>query len=225
MEILIQFLEWISNFICEPVTVITDFILAVFCIWYYKSILNFNSKKSYQFNWAMFFLCMALVTMLGSWAHAISCKGYVLYHKIVWGCMLLASGTAVYFAQMAAIHLEIKSARVRRNLQRLAVVQLICFVICVFVFMDFRVVAFDSLIGLVEVVILCFPKNTYHLRYKLMVSTGFLISFFTVYINQKKLSLSVWFNHNDVSHVIMFISLWFIYKGISYRHELEFYLK
>ena len=225
METLQTIYKTLSSIFCEPTTAITDFMLSAFCLWCYKAVLSYNRKREYRSHWALFFLFVACSTFFGGCAHSVSCLQNTLYYKIAWLLMQLSSGISLYFAQKAVFSTEVKNPKTKSILNTLALIQIISFCVCVIVFMDFIVVATNSLIGLLQLLIICFPKTRTKLAYKSLVSLGFLTSFLTIYVNRTQLSYAYWFNYNDISHLIIFTSLLLLYKAIKHKPNLENFLK
>ncbi|MDP3556224.1 MAG: hypothetical protein Q8T03_02555 [Bacteroidota bacterium] len=213
--------NWLTHFFCEPTTAITDYMLAVFCFWCFKSVFSLIKKTIITKSWGYFFLFIGGSTFMGGLAHTTNCLPNPIIFKTSWLAMQLFSGASLFFAQRAIFNSEINSKKIKTILEKIALLQLIIFSVSVFIFMDFRVVAFNSLIGLIQLLVLSFPKKIYDWEYKFLLTSGFLISFLTIYVNRTKLSLAYWFNYNDISHFIMFASLFLIYKGITYKYNQD----
>jgi hypothetical protein len=205
--------KYLSNYLCEPTTSITDVLLAIFAFYCYSSISTSKFKNEAYSKWGLFFLFLSLATLIGGIAHGISCIQDHRYYMIFWVMMQIFSGISIYSSQQAVIVAEIRNENIKKWLTKLSKIQFFVFLICVFVFLNFRVLAINSAIGLVQMIILCLPTN--NRKYKGIVSLGFWISFFTIYVNQKKIYFSYWFNHNDISHVIMFLSVALIFSGVN----------
>lgn len=138
---------------------------------------------------------------------------------MVWGVMQLTSGMSVFYAQRSVISAQISNNKQKRILERFTLFQFIVFVPCVLLFMDFKVVAINSAIGLFQLLYLTFPQKVNVWNYNSMVSSGFIISFASIYVNRNQLSFASWFNYNDVAHMIMLLSLFLIYSGVKDKHQ------
>lgn len=216
--------DYLCNYMCEPTTAITDILLSVFSFWCYWSIATVKKNNPSMSAWSLFFLFLSLATFMGGIAHGISCLQNHSYYMICWLTMQILSGISIFFVQQAVFISEIRNIKIKNNFIIASKIQLAIFFVCVFVFLNFRVLAINSAIGLIQLLVLCFPIN--NRKYKGMVSLGFWISFFTIYINQKKINLTNWFNHNDISHVVMFVSMLLIFKGVnSMKHYKEYNVK
>jgi hypothetical protein len=76
---------------------------------------------------------------------------------------------------------------------------------------NFIVVVINTALGLIPVMVL-------HLRLQRsaadkMLAYGIMISFLTVIVHGFKISMHAYFNHNDLAHILIMVSLWFMYKG------------
>lgn len=210
---------WLHGFINEPTTTFTDLILAFFCFWCFKTISNYKNRSESVERWSLFFLLVGISTFFGSIAHTISWDVNALSYKMVWAVMQLASGMSVFYAQRSVISAEISDHKTKQNLERFTALQFIVFAFCVIVFMDFKVVAINSAVGLFQLLILTFPRQFSTWNYNGMVTSGFLISFSSIYVNRTKLSFTHWFNYNDIAHLIMLLSLYFIFCGVKEKHR------
>jgi hypothetical protein len=217
--------NWLSGFICEPTTAITDFMLSFFCLWCYKNIKKQSGKKEFKTLWANFFLFVACSTFFGGINHSVTCLADTTYHVVAWIGMQLFSCLALFFAQKAVFNSELKNENLKNRLNVFALIQLICFGIIGILMMSITAVSLNSLIGLLQLLIICFPRNSEKIAYRSLVCGGFIISFLTIYISHNKISFAYWFNYNDIAHVIIFMSLLLIYKGILNQTRSQFILK
>lgn len=211
----------ILAFLSEPMTSITDFMLSAVAFYIFFSINKIESKKRSVINWSKFFLFLGFSTFFGGIAHAISDRQDNLIYDLVWLAMQLSSGISVFYAQSAAFRSEVRNRKTQRILHKISFIQLMLFIPSVIYFFSFKVVALNSSIGLIELVILFLPIGIQNWKHKALICSGVLISFLTVYVNTTKLSIASWFNYNDISHVIMFVSILMICKGVKYKHKTD----
>lgn len=219
MNVLKNIYQYLSLFFCEPTTAITDFMLAGFCVWCFYRLKKLIGKKDPLSPWNAFFLAVGVSTFMGGLAHSFSCLKQSIYYTTTWLIMQLFSGLSLFFAQQAAFSNEISNSKIGKSLRTLSILQIIVFSVLVVVFLDFKIVAINSFIGLVLLAYIFFPKTLIDWEYKTLICAGFLSSFLTIYINRTKLSFAHWFNHNDISHLVIFMSLLLIYKGVRYKHN------
>ena len=211
----------LQSLLCEPMTSITDFMLSAVAFYLFFSFYKIESKKRNVINWSKFFLFLAFSTFFGGMAHAITNRENNLVYDLVWLSMQVCSGISVFYAQSAAFRSEIRNRKTQRILHRISFIQLMLFIPSVIYFFSFKVVAINSSIGLIELVILFLPLGIRKAKHKTFICSGVLISFLTVYVNRTKFSFVSWFNYNDISHVIMFVSIVMICKGVMHKHNSD----
>jgi hypothetical protein len=134
--------------------------------------------------------------------------------------MQISAGISIFYAQSAAFG-QLSNVRARKVLLSFSVLQFVVFLPSVFYFFDFRVVAINSLIAMTQMFFVFFPSRIENWVYKTYISFGFFISFLTIYVHSQKLSFAKWFNHNDISHVIMYVSILLIFRGIKYQCKAQ----
>lgn len=210
---------WLQGFINEPTTTFTDLLLAFFCFWCFKTISSYKNRSESVERWSLFFLLVGVSTFFGSIAHTISWDVNAMSYKMVWAVMQMASGMSVFYAQRSVISAEITDQKTKQNLEKFTSIQFIIFALCVIVFMDFKVVAINAAVGLIQLLILTFPRQFNTWNYNGMVTSGFLISFSSIYVNRTKFGFTHWFNYNDIAHMIMLCSLYFIFCGVREKHR------
>jgi hypothetical protein len=195
--------------------------LSAVAFYFFFSINKIKSKKRSVMNWSKFFLFLGISTFLGGIAHAIHDRQNNFVYDIVWLAMQLGSGFSVFYAQSAAFRSEVRNRKTQKLLHKVAFIQLMLFIPSVIYFFSFKVVALNSSIGLIELVVLFLPIGIQNWKHKTLICTGVLISFLTVYVNTTKLSFASWFNYNDISHVIMFVSILMICRGVKHKHKSD----
>lgn len=200
----------------EPVTSFTDLLVSFSGLYFYNILKKEYLRDISIFWWKYFFLFMGLSTFFGTLSHIMEHQGYQKVYVLLWNCMQVLAGFAMFYAQRAAV-LEISGKMTSRIFLFLANLQFMIFVPTVLYFQDFRVVAFNSLLVIIQMMVLFFPRH-FSIKYShTKIWLGFFISVLTVFIHQQKLGFSRWFNHKDVSHVLMVLSLWLIFKGVQWR--------
>lgn len=184
----------------EPATVITDLLITILCLYVFGRVRHRD--------WRYFFFFLGLSTLAGAVSHAFFGIHEGPAYKSVWLSMQLLSVISVYFAGKAAAPLlGVKGERIFKYVVS---IQVLVFMTAVFVFQHFLVVVADNAAGLIPVMIICYLKGRPHHR---MIGHGILFSFLTVFVHTFKLSPSIWFNHNDVAHLFIMVSVWLMYRG------------
>ncbi len=199
----------------EPVTVFTDMLVACVCVF------AFIKTKSKEINlgvelYRWFFLTTGISTLVSAiighaflyqWGFSAKIYGWVT------GIVSVAVG------QYAALY-HTKETLGEKSFNALFWIN--AFEIClalalVFLVFSFVVVEVHSAIGLIfSVTVLEYInyKRTKSVLSKYII-LGVSIAVLAVLCHVFKLAISVWFNHMDLSHIIIAISVYTMYKGVA----------
>lgn len=200
--------------IAEPVTVLTDILLSVFCFYFYNKLHVAKHQTELGKYWRFFFLFIGLSTFIGAVAHGL--KEYMpqgLFH-MVWMTMNLISIPSSYYLLKVTITLSHFTEEKKKNLSSISLVGMCFLGLFTIIYNQFDIIKINA-----AVVILLTLVRHYH-SYKRgytgcgYIFFGFAFSLLSVIVHSLKISYSEWFNFKDISHVIMNISLYIIFTGV-----------
>lgn len=203
----------------EPMTSLTDIIIAVTSFTLFFRIRDRLNESYFYQSWRMFFLFMGISTTFGTVAHALNGSRAVELYNVLFQCMTICSSVAVFYALQATISFMSLSDTMRRYMHAGNVVLLFIFIAYTIMLSDFEIFklhAGGALFIIFLTHLIAMGKNHWGSGW---IVSGMLLSFFTVFIHSIQFSISRWFNYKDISHVIMVMSLLFIYMGIKSMHE------
>ncbi|MES2565792.1 MAG: hypothetical protein V4565_02930 [Bacteroidota bacterium] len=199
----------------EPVTAFTNLMFVAMCLF---AFLNTKEQRHFigpnLYRW--FFLAIGLSALIAAFiGHAF------LYHfgfgaKIYgWEANILG----VAFAQTAAIYHTRPSIKesVFKTLLIVSYIQIAVAMVLTYTVFSFIVVEIHSAISLLFIVCVLegiHYKNTRSILSKYML-IGVGVTVFAVIVHVFKLAISVWFNHLDLSHIIMCGSIYCFYRGVK----------
>ena len=207
--------------ILEPVTAVTDLLLGLFCIWFYRRLaLPVKSHPLLRF-WRLFFLCIGISTLLGTVAHGLRFYMNEPTFKAVWMMMNLTSIVSSYFLLLATIEIQYDSPRTIQRLQQISLLITLMLVSATVYFNDFNLIKIYA--GFIIFIALITHFNTYKkgLKGSGYITFGFAFSLTSIWVHTMKLSIDDYFNFKDISHVIMLISLYFIFLGAMLKTRLD----
>ncbi|MEZ5014715.1 MAG: hypothetical protein R2794_10535 [Chitinophagales bacterium] len=199
--------------ISEPVTSFTDVILAIISIALCIRI-RVRMHESYFTNaWRFFFLFMGLSTGIGAVAHGIGTLHSAAFSTL-WMVMNLCCSVAVYWALRATILFTRITPPWNKIFQAVNVGTLISFIGLTLFNNDFEIFKIHAAVGLFLIFLTHLIAYFRSHQGSGWIVSGMLLSFLTVLIHTRQISISNWFNYKDISHVIMMGSLLLIYGGI-----------
>lgn len=200
--------------IYEPVTVLTDFMIALLAIYFYIQLKKHRDTTTTQ--WSYFFLFLGAATFAGALSHAFFELHEGWKYKSLWLPMQVINGIGIYFAQQATFSSVLQHSSNRFIWKRSYIIQLFCFIVVLMIVQKYIVSIIENAIGLIPVLIIHYKNKS---PYAKMIAKGISISFITAIVHLSKLSLHAYFNYNDIAHVFIMISLYVMYKGVLKRTE------
>ncbi len=163
----------------------------------------------------MFFVFTGLSTGIGAINHGFRFMIQPDVFHIMWMAMNIFCSISVYFALTATIRFTRADPNIHRIFQIINLIALLAFISLTIINNDFEIFKIHAGIGLFLIWIthiVAYFKS--HVAGSGSVVLGMLLSFLTVYVHSKQISINEWFDHKDISHVIMMISLIMVYNGI-----------
>lgn len=170
-------------------------------------------QHPYSKQTALFVLFMAISSCFGSAGHAIQHQLGILFFKLILFISHSLTFASIYFCFRAAYTLY--TANKKANPIILLII-LISF--CVIVIFSTLTANF-ILVKIPAGAVLIYSITVHFLSYKKNISgagqvvIGILISFTSIIIHSFKISISEWFNHKDIAHLIIAFSLIFMCEG------------
>ncbi len=199
----------------EPITTITDFLLCAVCFFaFFKTKSVSNNKAINLYRW--FFLLTGISTMLA----AILGHAFLYYFGMdakMYGWLF--GILSISFAQFAAMYhtRNVIGETVFKRLVILNTIEVLIAFVVVFMAWSFVVVEIHSAYGLLLNVTVLeyinYKKTKSQLSINLIYGVG--IAVLAVLCHVFKIAMSVWFNHMDLSHVFMTLSMYVMYKGVK----------
>jgi hypothetical protein len=205
-------IELLGITVTEPFTWITNWCVAA-ASFYFGHLLYHNryATKEMKF-WAVFFLFMGSASITGGTAHGfINYVGHN-FHYAAW----IFSGFAVYGAQRASLEI-IREARIYPILKWFILIEVVAMTISVVFFQSFESVRVNSAFGLIGIVlpIQLYAYRFFGLKKNGIIAIGILSNIAPAIIHAVRFSYNRWFNFNDLSHVVMIVCFYIMYRGAA----------
>ena len=196
----------------EPVTVLTDLLVSVVCIYAFWGLKQKSGRDISLFK--NYFLSMAVATFLGG------IIGHGFMYALPFEFKLpgwVVSMFSIAFLERAVI---VRSAKVFNQKWSVRLlwfngIELCVFMFLTFYFLDFKFVEIHSGYGIVGVTLSLSLWNYIKLKSAWTKQFFIAIAFsgLAALVFSFKISLGEWFNHLDISHVFMAASAYFFYRG------------
>lgn len=200
--------------IFEPITILTNFLIGFVCLYCFLQIIK--TKTSIAFYWSMFFLLIGISSTIGSIGHGTHHQFGISFFNVVLFLMNAVSLIAIYYCFKAAYSLTttLKS----NNKLNYFVIGWITILLLLSIWLNnFLLIKIHAGIVLTYSLIMHIKSHKKQELGSNWIAIGILVSFLSIVTHSVKLSLNDWFNHKDISHVIMALSLIIIYKGVNLK--------
>ncbi len=209
---------WLGSFeLREPVTTLTDFLVAITsaCILIY--FIKWKGNKTKNFNlYKIYFLCYTIGMTSAAWlGHGFQAYISPRWKMIGW---IMSSIALVFFLSASINHLENRlNTKIIKGFKAFLVLKLIVFISLVIIpsTSSFKLVQIHSTIDIVG---LALPLH--FLNYKWNQSKGSLRIMIAIFyalipgmIFSNQISVNHWFNYHDISHVMMAIFIFLMFRG------------
>lgn len=203
----------------EPVTTLTDFLFAAVCLFAY-----FNTKEHSHLKGPNLYRWFFLGTGISAIISAL--MGHAFLYRFGFGAKIIgweANVLGASVAQFAAIYhtrRSISETSFRRLLltNYVEVILALALTAVIFSFIVVEIHTAYGLLGMVTVLeIIHYRKTGSVLSRNMLIGVG--IAVLAVLVHIFKLAISVWFNHLDLSHIIMCIAMYVMYRGVKYDIE------
>jgi len=207
-------IEVFDIIIMEPMVTLTDLCITAVCLYAFFRLKKLNKQGKVHRYMRWYFLIMAIATFLGGiLGHAFQYSVGLQWKLPGW---LTSMFSVMAIERSSIMHASpLLNKKFSRFLEIANVVELITFAVITFSTLNFFFIQVHSAYGLGLIVL---PLHFY--VYRKTRNEGSRIIFLSVifatlaaFFYTSEIGLHVWFNHLDLAHTVMSISLYFFYRG------------
>jgi len=201
--------------ITEPMTLITDYLLAGLVFYFGLRLLAAWRRTGQQsvYWWAVGFHASALAALAGGTYHGFTSYLRGLPAFLLWKLTVIAVGVAALFL-FAGVVLAAISGLPKKCLLILAGLKFLLYAMWMTSHDDFRYVIYDYAPALFGILLLAiYASLARRERFAPWLIGGVLVSFAAAGIQASGLALHEHFNHNDLYHVVQMGAFWMLYRG------------
>lgn len=196
----------------DPVTAITNvgiFITGLLCyLKLKKQNIDYPNK-----NWIFFFLLVGNSSLIGVIVHGFSFYTSPETHFKIWWAMGVLQGAGITLAQFGWGANILKRWRIL--VASFSALQFGTFATLLYVYGTFEVAKLHVALGLVPIMFYYMYKALKGFKAEMLVATGIGVSALTAIVHSLKISLGLYFNYNDIAHLLIITSLIVMYYGVK----------
>lgn len=201
-----------SIVIRDPVTAVTNVLMFLAALQAWRRLIRDDVTFLPSRTWRWFFAGISIASLIGVIVHGFSYYTPENVHLAIWLTMGLVQSAGVSGAQLATVQHYLPQKL--RLLQGFIIAQLVITTIILISFQSYAIVKYHLAVGIL-------PLFFWHLiQYRrgkksgIWIAGGIVVSAITGGVHGFKISLSVWFNYNDIAHILVLISIWMMLKGV-----------
>lgn len=207
-------IEVFSIRIDEPITTMTDLIMAAICFYAYFRIRQMESSVSIKRYFKFYFLTLGIATLAGGLlGHAFLYSLPPAWKLVSWIFTLIS--VAILSHGLIELSKPLLKPTFSRMVSRVNFLILSLALLYTLYTLAFSWVKYYTIFGMLLVVgslsFVIYQKTNIRGVVKLMIGVG--VGVLSALIFSFEWGLGPWFNHNDISHVILSFSAISLYKG------------
>lgn len=199
----------------EPVVFLTNLLITVVCWFAYFRLKKLGESSSAQKYFRLYFLLMGAATLLGGFFGHAFLYAFGFSWKIPGWTMSMVSVTMFSLGSINTTKPFIDKG-VNSFFFLFAIVEFVVAWVVTITTINFRWVELHSTFNLILLVI---PFHIYNYRTtkkrgSLVIISAIAVISMSAIVFVNKISLGVWFNHLDISHVFIAIGTYMFYRGV-----------
>lgn len=196
----------------DPVTAVTNLLIFATAMWCFVRFHKHELPEAER-TWRWFFLFVGISALVAVFVHGFSYYTQQSTHLSIWTAMCILQGLGITFAQLATIQQHFPE-RSRKFWLLVPVVQFIAFCTILIVFHSYEVTKIHIAAGLVPIMVWNAILHFSAERTGGPIALGIFVATITAFVHTFKIGFGNWFNHNDISHILLCIGIWLICKGV-----------
>ena len=217
------FIEIFGLHISEPMTLITDYIIAVIGIFFWKKLFDKThiQKNTAKNLWAVCFLFLGFAAFLGGTHHGFSIYLTPILNKFIWKITVYSTGI-ISFLLVLGTAKGLMNSKAARIWGWVAGVKLVGYLAWMTFHSDFLYVVADYLPSMIAVLVFSIIASVKENNLSApWLAAGVIGSLIGAGVQVGNIAPHKFFNHNDLYHVIQIGALYFFYRGVRIFQEKE----
>jgi len=193
--------------------VLTNFLIFLVCIYYYRVLIKYKYK--YPKEIALFVLFMGISSCFGSAGHTVQHQFGVVFFRTVLFISHAFNLASLYFCFSAAYTFFLFNKKPNKSVIGVSVAITLLMLTLATITGTFLFLKIPAAVVMVYFLIIHYSGYRKNIMGTGIVVSGILVSFLSILIHSFRISINEWFNHKDMAHVIIAVSLIIICRGVK----------
>jgi hypothetical protein len=200
--------------IYEPLVIVTNLILLIISVFFFARMVRL--RNTYSANMAWFILLLGISGCFGAVIHATHYQLGTTFLKVMNFVCNVINLVAAYLCFRGSYFIRtLSSGRYRKAILSLGLAWLVIVVGYSLIESDFIIITVHAGVVLLYALFAHAP----HVKKEVLTGSGLVIAgictaFLSILVHLLHISLHEWFNHKDLAHIFMILSLGMIGQGI-----------
>ena len=199
--------------------ILTNLLIFLVALYYYLNLKTIKGKYAEQT--AKFVLLIGIATCVSALAHGMQLQMGENIFRIILFVSHLFNLTALYFCFKAAYTYQLQNKGENKLISFGAIVITCSLIIFSILTRSFLIIKIPAGIVLSYSLIVHFIGIKNKDKGSGIFVAGILIAFLSILVHTLRISFHQWFNHKDIAHIIIVVSLVFMCKGVKLISEFQ----
>ena len=199
--------------IFEPTVILTNFLIFLVSLYYFRQLRVLENKYAKQT--AVFVLFMGISTCFASVDHGAQYQLGKTFFRIILFISHSFNLVALYYCFRAAFSLTSLSESLHKNIIYAASAITLLLMVFILIIPSFLIIKVSAGVVLIYSLVIHLINHRKKIPGTGLFALGVIVSFFSIIVHSLRIAISDWFNHKDIAHVIIAISLVVMCTGVK----------
>jgi hypothetical protein len=217
--------EFFGVAIAEPMTMATDYAIAVVCAWFAARLCFSEDNRRYfcRKAWGTGYFFISFALLLGGTNHGFAPYLSSGTMSLVWTIAYYAAGLSMALLVAGTVASSVPARSWRNVFHGLNALGFLVYSTWVTISDDsYRWVIIISIVSFGAIALIQgWTYVTRESKSAKWLIAGVFVSFLSAAVQQSGIDLHVYFNHNDLYHVVQMIGLYLLYRGAELLEDLH----
>ncbi len=197
----------------EPIVILSNlliFLVSLYCFKKLNVIASIYAKQT-----ALFILLMGVSTCFASIDHTIHYQLGIPFFRIILFISHTLNILALYYCFRASYTFFLKNSQPNKAILIATISMTIVLIILALLTGSFLTIKIPAAVVLIYALIIHYTAYRKNIAGSGLFAVGVLISFSSIIVHTLRLAINDWFNHKDIAHVIIAVSLIFMCAAVK----------
>ncbi len=199
--------------IFEPTVILTNLVIFLVSAYYFRQLRVLQNKYAQQTG--LFVLLMGLSTCFASVDHGTQYQLGKTFFRVDLFISHSLNLVALYYCFRAAFSLTSLNERLQKNIIYITSAITLLLMLFILIIPSFLIIKVSAGVVLIYSLVIHLINYRKKVPGTGLFAVGIIVSFFSIIVHSLRIAVSDWFNHKDIAHVIIAVSLVIMCTGVK----------